>query len=139
MITIQGPRQTSFSFSFSISVSVRPSSFGTAQRSALRSDTRRELAAGGLDTVCRTVSTAEIYSKHRRSAAYFAQFTHDAPCEKVNRYRRDAAAPFRSVRRRHLFITLPVTTSQARDTLTLAKPRVFSSFSHNYYDVSPTR
>lgn len=69
---------------------------------ALRSDTRRELAASGLDIVYRTVSTvvrsSDLFQTPSISGrCYFAQFARDAPCVLKGQLlsaRRRRSAPF---------------------------------------------
>lgn len=111
----RGSRRRDFSFFFLLYLLfsiLLPS--GTAQRSALRSDTRRELDnAGGLDTVCPNGvqrSNAEQWFVPNTVVdqwplLFRAIYARRTPCVLKGQPRPAATPPFRSIRRRHLFTT----------------------------------
>lgn len=142
-------RADAISLFLSLSSLLYPSSLRyCAEKCALRSDTRRELDAGGLDTICRTMSTvmqsSDLFQIHtaidRWPQLFRAIYTRrNMRFKRSTATGRYAVVPFHSSASPVYYS--PVTTSQARDIVTHAcargkKPRVFHT---KYYDVPPMR
>lgn len=137
----------------SLYLSICPS-FGITQRNTLRSDTRRELAVGGLDTVYRTVSTVVrscdlfLTPSDQWPLLFRAIYTRRTVCCKRStatstaRRRGRRSAPFVGVT--CLLLAGRNVATQVRDTATHAlacargKLRFFFSRT-NDYDAPPTR